>query len=105
MFNSQDFRQYDRAKREFVNAILRQESGAAIGQEEFNNADKQFFPQFGDSKETIKAKREARQRAIDGLKAQSQGAFDALFGEGGEDVPNTNNDAPPPPSGFVVDGQ
>jgi hypothetical protein len=80
LLNDQSFRQYDRAKREFVNAILRQESGAAIGKDEFKNADKQYFPQPFDSKETIEAKAKARKRAIDGLKRQSQGAYESLFG-------------------------
>lgn len=77
---SQKSRQYERAKREFVNSILRQESGAAIGKDEFANAEQQYFPQLGDSPDTIKAKAEARRRAIDGLKRQSQGAYEGLFG-------------------------
>lgn len=92
-FTSQKLRQYDRAKREFVNAVLRQESGAAIGKEEFTSADKQYFPQFGDSKETIRIKAQARQRAIDGLKAQSQGAHEALFGAGAQQGGNDDLNA------------
>ncbi|PCI53881.1 MAG: hypothetical protein COB36_11625 [Alphaproteobacteria bacterium] len=85
LFSSQAQRQYKRAKRDFTNAILRQESGAVIGPSEFEGADKQYFPQFGDSAETIEVKRQARVQAAEILKAQSQGAFDALFGDGAAD--------------------
>lgn len=55
------------AKRDFINAVLRQESGAAIGQLEFANADRQYFPQPGDSPEVIQQKRENREVAIYGM--------------------------------------
>jgi hypothetical protein len=58
---------YDQAKRDFINAQLRRESGAVIGPDEFRNADKQYFPQPGDSEAVIKQKREARQLAIDSM--------------------------------------
>lgn len=57
----------DQAQRDFINAVLRQESGAAIGASEFDNARKQYFPQPGDSKEVIKQKSVNRQTAIRGL--------------------------------------
>lgn len=53
---SEDFKKYEQAKRNFINAILRKESGAAIGQDEFDSADKQYFPQIGDSEAVIKQK-------------------------------------------------
>lgn len=63
--------QVEQAQRNFVNAILRQESGAAIGKDEFSNAQKQYFPQLGDSPEVIKQKSANRQTAIDALKVQA----------------------------------
>lgn len=57
----------EQAQRNFINAILRQESGAAIGESEFDNARKQYFPQPGDSKDVIKQKAKNRQTAIKGL--------------------------------------
>ena len=62
---------YDQAKRDFINAILRQESGAVIGESEFANAEKQYFPQPGDSPEVIAQKRQNREAAIAGLKVAS----------------------------------
>lgn len=53
---SEDFKKYEQAKRNFINAILRKESGAAIGQDEFDSADKQYFPQIGDNEAVIKQK-------------------------------------------------
>lgn len=53
---SEDFKKYEQAKRNFINAILRKESGAAIGQDEFESADKQYFPQIGDTEAVIKQK-------------------------------------------------
>jgi hypothetical protein len=38
----------EQAQRNFINAVLRRESGAAIGSEEFDNARTQYFPQPGD---------------------------------------------------------
>jgi hypothetical protein len=52
----------DQAKRDFINAILRRESGAAISQGEFDNAEKQYFPQLGDKPDVIAQK--AKNRAI-----------------------------------------
>lgn len=61
---SPDYQQYDRAVRDFINAQLRRESGAAIGKAEFDSAEQQYFPQAGDKPETIAAKRQARAQAV-----------------------------------------
>lgn len=68
----------DQAQRDFVNAVLRKESGAAIAQSEFNNAIKQYFPNVGDSKATVAQKARNRQTAIIGMKNMAgRGAFTA----------------------------
>jgi hypothetical protein len=56
------------AKRDFILASLRYESGAAIGQNEYDNQEKVFFPQTGDSPEVIAQKAAARRRVIESLK-------------------------------------
>jgi len=61
----------EQAQRDFVNAILRQESGAAIGAQEFDNARKQYFPQPGDSGAVIAQKARNRQLAIQGLQSNA----------------------------------
>lgn len=55
------------AQRNFVNALLRKESGAAISQQEFENAQKQYFPQPGDGAEVIAQKRTNRMTAMEGM--------------------------------------
>lgn len=55
------------AKRNFVNAVLRRESGAVIADSEFDNAEKQYFPQIGDL-EKVKAQKKAnREEATRGI--------------------------------------
>lgn len=61
----------EQARRDFVNAALRVESGASISASEFANAEKQYFPMPGDSPEVIKQKREARQAELEALRMQS----------------------------------
>lgn len=65
---SEDYQKVDQAKRNFVNAVLRRESGAVISPEEFANADKQYFPQRGDSDAVLKQKAQNRQTVMEGMK-------------------------------------
>lgn len=62
--------QVEQAQRDFINAVLRRESGAVIGEDEFSNAKQQYFPQAGDGPEVIKQKARNRQLAIDGILAE-----------------------------------
>lgn len=64
---SPEFQMYDQAKRDFINAILRRESGAAIAPSEFANAELQYFPVPGDNPEVIAQKRKNRQDALAGV--------------------------------------
>lgn len=59
-----DFQQYDQARRDFINAQLRRESGAVISPEEFDNANKQYFPQPGDKPDVLEQKRKNRETVI-----------------------------------------
>ena len=71
VLKSSERQQYEQAQRNFINAILRPESGAAISESEFTNASKQYFPQPGDSKAVVAQKSANRQTKIQGLAAQS----------------------------------
>lgn len=75
--------QVEQAQRDFVNAVLRQESGAAIGQDEFDNAVRQYFPQPGDDDKVIAQKRKNREEAIKGFQvaAGPGAAFIDSFGQ------------------------
>lgn len=57
----------DQAQRDFINAVLRKESGASIGKDEFTNAQRQYFPQTGDSQAVLEQKAANRKTAIQGL--------------------------------------
>ena len=70
--------QYLAAKMNFITAVLRKESGAAISDTEFSNEDLKYFPQPGESAAVIEQKRVARKTAIESMKAQSGGAFDYM---------------------------
>ncbi len=62
--------QVEQAQRDFVNAVLRRESGAAISDSEFDNARKQYFPQMFDGEDVRKQKAEARARATRLIQAE-----------------------------------
>ncbi len=84
---SEDQQLYQRSKIDFITSILRLESGAAIGVDEFQKEDKKFFPQPGDKPRVIAAKRKARDRAFQNLKNQSKGVFDVQFKGQAQGVP------------------
>jgi hypothetical protein len=67
MVASPEQQQVEQAQRDFVNAVLRRESGAVIADSEFRNAAKQYFPQPGDDKNTREQKRKNRELAIRGI--------------------------------------
>jgi hypothetical protein len=68
--------EYDQAKQNFITAVLRKESGAAIGVSEFKTEDEKYFPQAGDTDKVIAQKQAARELAIKamGIQAGPQGA-------------------------------
>jgi hypothetical protein len=55
------------AKRDFMTAALRRESGASIAPSEFDTFDKTYFPQINDDTKVILDKAALRKRAIDGV--------------------------------------
>lgn len=64
---SPERQQFEQAKENFVNAVLRRESGAAISAGEFTSADKQYFPQPGDSQAVLDQKADNRQQVYQNL--------------------------------------
>lgn len=63
--------QQEQAERNFVNSVLRRESGAAISPSEFKNAELQYFPRAGDSPEVLEQKKLNRQQVIAGLAGEA----------------------------------
>jgi hypothetical protein len=68
---SPEQQQVEQARRNFVSAVLRKESGAAIGVDEYKNEERKYFPQAGDTDAVIRQKQKARELAIEALKAQA----------------------------------
>jgi len=91
--------QVEQAQRDFINAVLRRESGAVISDSEFANAAKQYFPQPNDS-QTVKAqKAKNRSLAINGMLAE------VPEGKRASITPNAQTAAPGAPKpGMVQDG-
>lgn len=81
---SDDFQNFDQARRDFINAQLRRESGAVISVEEFDNANKQYFPQPGDTREVLEQKRRNRQTVVDGMKRSAGPTYGRSNNDGGD---------------------
>lgn len=64
-----EFQMAEQAGNEFLQAILRKDTGAAITAQEQELYGKTYLPQPGDGPEVLAMKRAARQRALDALKA------------------------------------
>lgn len=67
------------AKRAFVNALLRRESGAAINPSEFQSYDIEYFPQIGNTPQQIEAKRLHRSEVIAGLAREAGKTYRPKF--------------------------
>ncbi|WPZ30767.1 hypothetical protein T8A63_07330 [Sulfitobacter sp. OXR-159] len=68
-FQSEDFQLAKQAGDEFLQAILRKDTGAAITEQEQELYGKTYLPQPGDSEALLRQKRESRQRAIIALES------------------------------------
>lgn len=66
-FVSEEMQLFDQASRNFINAVLRRESGAVISQEEFDNAYRQYLPKPGDTKAVLEQKRANRKLATENM--------------------------------------
>lgn len=94
--NGAAYQKFDQAKRDFVNAVLRKESGAAISSSEFANAEKQYFPRPGDTPEVIAQKAANRATAIDTIAGGGAPSFRKEFAE-----KRAGGAAKPPPPDIV----
>ena len=109
----------EQAEREFIAAILRYDSGAAIPPEEFVTSGQIYFPRPGDTPENLAQKAQARKVAIEGLLAASgpQGEraevpdFDAMLKQGRDTAGGGDDDTPmsgfgnEAPQGYGDDGR
>lgn len=75
---SDERQKFDQAVKNFVNATLRRESGAAIADSEFENANVQYIPQPGDGEEVLKQKQRNRETISTALELEAGEAFTQL---------------------------
>lgn len=67
------------ASRNFIAAVLRKESGAAISDGEYVNGLKQYFPQIGDTATVVEQKEALRAESIRGMINDSGDAFAFIY--------------------------
>lgn len=77
----QELERIAQAQREFTEARLRKDSGAAIPPQEFDNDKQTYFPQPGDSPEVLVQKKQARVIALGAIRLESGNAYHEFFGE------------------------
>ena len=88
LFKSDRFKQIEQAQRDFINAVLRRESGAAIAPSEFENARLQYFPQPGDTAEVVKQKQKNREMQFEKIEELQK---DAQTLTSGYEIVNVRN--------------
>lgn len=88
---SDQMQSYNSAKMNWIAAVLRKESGAAIAKKEYSDADYQYFPQDGDSKAVVKQKQALRELAEEEMTKS--------VGPSAPDRPGGSGPAPTPPAG------
>jgi hypothetical protein len=84
-----DIQVYEQAARNFINAVLRQESGAAIAESEFDSAEKQYLPKAGDSDSVLEQKRINRESVFTNFRRASGSAYESvgdLLGKSARDI-------------------
>ena len=83
------YRQFMQSARNFINAVLRRESGAVISPTEFAEARKQYLPQPGDSEDILRQKEVNRNIAYNSFKRGAGSAYQSL-----DDLLGTSNNTP-----------
>lgn len=78
ILKSSDRQQLEQAEKNFLNAVLRRESGAVISPSEFANGAKQYFPQPGDTTEVLAQKKSNREMVTRNLINESGSALDEI---------------------------
>jgi hypothetical protein len=99
--NSPEYQKLRTAQEAFLTAVLRPESGAAIGQDEWNRYSKMYFPSPGEDAATVELKRQFRQAKIEETIRQAGPGYKPPAA-----LSTTSTGAPagtpPPPPGFKV---
>jgi hypothetical protein len=85
------------AQRDFLNAVLRRESGAVISPSEFSEGTKQYFPALGDSQRVLAQKRANREEAIKGIAAGAGRSYRPPYTFENGNIPGAPSVAPSRP--------
>jgi len=93
---------FNQATRDFINATLRRESGAAIQQSEFDSARLQYIPQPGDGEAVLEQKTQNRQTISTALRLEAGPAFTNLQEELGAPEVEVEQTATNPQTGQVI---
>lgn len=89
MFQTEDRQTFEQAERNFINAVLRRESGATINPDEFVSARKQYIPLIGDSEAVVQQKALNRQIVISSLRQEAGEAYDRILKDVSLSMPRT----------------
>lgn len=95
---SSEFQQHMQAERDFINAVLRRESGMAISSSEFTSARAQYIPQPGDGPAVLAQKARNRELQLTGLRRDAGPGYKPPA----DSTSATTAAVPPPPKGFQV---
>ena len=96
---SEDMQSYQQAQRNFLNAVLRRESGAVISPSEFKEGRQQYFPQPGDKPAVIAQKKANRDLVKKNFISAAGNAYRPYEEAGG--LAPTGGGAGSPPAGAV----
>jgi hypothetical protein len=77
-FRTEERQSFDQATRNFINATLRRESGAAIAPSEFESANLQYIPQVGDTEAQLRQKTQNRKTISAALRLEAGEAYNQL---------------------------
>jgi len=77
----QSLKKYEQAQTNFLNAVLRKESGASISPEERASGEAQYFAKTGDGEELILQKQRNRIDALNSLIGSAGKAYDGVFAD------------------------
>jgi transcriptional accessory protein Tex/SPT6 len=87
-FLSENDQKVEQAQRNFINAVLRRESGATIQPSEFDSANQQYFDQPNDKPGVLKQKAANRKTAIEGIKRAAGPSIKKASQDGQSNVVN-----------------
>ena len=107
LFQSSDMQIYRQLQRQFTEARLRKESGAAIPQAEYDTDAKTYFAQPGDTKETLARKQAAREKVLESLRISAGNAYKNYAADPGNaksEEPSTDPESAPIGATVVING-